>query len=57
MTKDTTETQKSDVLYFIDKALVCCDNNDIKGAKQALKRLKLMEDSLIVYKLSRNGLM
>ena len=58
MTKTITEQeQKSDRMYFINKALVCCDNNDIKGAKQALKRLKLMEDALIVYKLTRKGLM
>ena len=46
--------QQDDRMYFINKALSCCDNNDITGAKQALKRLKLMEDALIIYRLNRN---
>lgn len=55
-TEESVDAAQSDISYFIDKALTCCENNDIKGAKQALKRLKLMEDSLLSYRLSRRNI-
>ena len=41
--------EQSDMSYFIEKALTCCYNNDVQGAIQSLKRLKLLEDALIIY--------
>jgi hypothetical protein len=51
---ETTKTDEQlDILYFIDKVLDCCDKNDVMGAKLALRRLKLMEDADITYRLSK----
>lgn len=52
--REEEKSQQDDRMYFIDKALTCCGNNDLEGAKQALKRLKLMEDVLLVYRLHSN---
>jgi hypothetical protein len=41
---------KSDKMYFINKALDYCNTNDIDGIRQSLKRIKLMEQSDIVYR-------
>jgi hypothetical protein len=52
--RETEKLQQDDRMYFIDKALTFCGNNDLEGAKQALKRLKLMEDALVVYRLHKH---
>jgi hypothetical protein len=44
---------KSDKMYFIDKALEYCNTNDIDGIRQSLKRIKLLEQSDIIYRLTR----
>lgn len=44
---------QSDRIYFINKAIACCDRNDTYGAMQELKRLKLLEDAAIIYRLTR----
>lgn len=51
--EEMQNAQQSDMMYFIDKALAYCDSNDINGVRQQLKRLKLMEDALITYRLTR----
>jgi hypothetical protein len=43
--RETAKLQQEDRMYFIDKALTCCGNGDVGGAMQALKKLKLLEES------------
>jgi hypothetical protein len=49
-------SQQSDRLFFINRAMECCDRNDTYGAMQDLKRLKLMEDADIIYRLTKKDI-
>jgi hypothetical protein len=45
--------QMDDIKYFLKKAINCFNNNDMKGVEQCIKRLHLMFDALIIYRLHR----
>lgn len=48
--------EQSDKMYFINKAIAYCDSNDMAGVKRELRRLKLLEDADIIYRLSRKDM-
>jgi len=45
--------EHDDIQYFVDKMVCYFNNNDIKNAIKMYKRLKLMEDADIIYRLSK----
>lgn len=47
------ETQKDDILYLLDKAMLYVRDNNMVEAEKCIKRLKLMHDALIVYRLHK----
>jgi len=52
MQTDQTD-QMDDIEYFLKKALTCFKNKDMKGVEQCIKRLHLMFDALIIYRLHK----
>ena len=47
--------QKEDIIYFVDKAISYCYNNDIENALVQLKKIKILEEADIVYTLAKKG--
>lgn len=42
-----------DIEYFYERALSCYKSGNIEEAEKCLKRIKLLEDALIIYKSVR----
>lgn len=47
--------QMDDIEYFLKKAIVCFNNNDIEGVERCVKQLHLMFDALIIYRLHKGA--
>jgi hypothetical protein len=47
--------QLDDIEYFLKKATLCFQNKDMKGVEQCVRRLYLMFDALIVYRLHKGN--
>jgi hypothetical protein len=43
--------KKDDIIYFLEKAIKCVEQNDTEGVTLCLKRINLMHDALIIYRL------
>jgi len=54
MTEKPQPEQKDDINYFKKKLICQIIDGDYEGATICLKRLKLMEDADVTYRLVRN---
>lgn len=50
-----TKPQMDDIEYFLRKALTCFENKDLNGVEQSVKRLHLMFDAHIIYRLHKGN--